>query len=313
MTGTALTEEEEFRQIYKLDVIEIPTNKPVARKDNPDVVYKNERGKIKAIIDAHRGMPRQGPAGPGRHGLHRESPSELSKMLKRQGHQAHRPERQVPRAARRRSSRRRASRARSPSRPTWPAAARTSCSAATPNTMAHDELKKAPITAPRAAHQRGQRPRGNRRRRDSRQAREVSRSCTGKYKQETDSGRGKGPRGGRPVYPRYRAARIPPHRQPAARPCRPSGRPGRILVLYLAGGRPDASVRFGKSIQNMMDSLGIEEDEPIDAENPVRARSKTRRKRSNPATLPPVSMCLQYDDVLNTPARDHLQPAPAGA
>ena len=40
MTGTALTEEEEFRHTYQLDVIEIPTNKPVARKDNPDAVYK---------------------------------------------------------------------------------------------------------------------------------------------------------------------------------------------------------------------------------------------------------------------------------
>ncbi|MBS6546993.1 MAG: preprotein translocase subunit SecA [Butyricicoccus pullicaecorum] len=50
MTGTALTEEEEFRSIYKLDVIEIPTNKPIARKDNPDAVYKNEKGKTMAII-----------------------------------------------------------------------------------------------------------------------------------------------------------------------------------------------------------------------------------------------------------------------
>ena len=50
MTGTALTEEEEFRHTYQLDVIEIPTNKPVARKDNPDSVYKNERGKIMATI-----------------------------------------------------------------------------------------------------------------------------------------------------------------------------------------------------------------------------------------------------------------------
>ena len=46
MTGTALTEEDEFMQIYKLDVVEIPTNKPVARKDHPDVVYKTETGKI---------------------------------------------------------------------------------------------------------------------------------------------------------------------------------------------------------------------------------------------------------------------------
>ena len=51
MTGTALTEEEEFESIYNLDIIEIPTNKPVVRIDNPDVVYKNENGKYRAIIE----------------------------------------------------------------------------------------------------------------------------------------------------------------------------------------------------------------------------------------------------------------------
>lgn len=51
MTGTALTEEEEFGTIYQLDIIEIPTNKPIARIDNPDVVYKNEAGKHRAIIE----------------------------------------------------------------------------------------------------------------------------------------------------------------------------------------------------------------------------------------------------------------------
>jgi preprotein translocase subunit SecA len=51
MTGTAVTEAEEFEAIYKLDIIEIPTNKPVIRIDDPDVVYKNENGKNRAIID----------------------------------------------------------------------------------------------------------------------------------------------------------------------------------------------------------------------------------------------------------------------
>ncbi|MCL1828864.1 MAG: preprotein translocase subunit SecA [Oscillospiraceae bacterium] len=51
MTGTALTEEEEFAAIYSLDVVEIPTNKPVVRLDDPDVVYKNESGKYRAIIE----------------------------------------------------------------------------------------------------------------------------------------------------------------------------------------------------------------------------------------------------------------------
>ena len=51
MTGTAKSEEEEFRAIYGLDVLEIPTNKPVARKDMPDVIYKTTAGKNKAIIE----------------------------------------------------------------------------------------------------------------------------------------------------------------------------------------------------------------------------------------------------------------------
>ena len=51
MTGTAMTEEEEFQQIYKLDVIEIPTNKPLARIDENDVVYKTEKAKFNAVIE----------------------------------------------------------------------------------------------------------------------------------------------------------------------------------------------------------------------------------------------------------------------
>ena len=50
MTGTALTEEEEFGTIYNLDIIEIPTNRPIARIDDPDVVYKTEAAKYRAVI-----------------------------------------------------------------------------------------------------------------------------------------------------------------------------------------------------------------------------------------------------------------------
>ena len=62
MTGTALTEETEFREIYNLDVIEIPTNKPMIRTDHPDVVYKTVNGKydaiVKQIIECHeKGQP----------------------------------------------------------------------------------------------------------------------------------------------------------------------------------------------------------------------------------------------------------------
>ena len=62
MTGTAMTEEEEFNEIYNLDVVAIPTNKPVLRKDNNDVIYKNENAKFRAVAkevkEAHeKGQP----------------------------------------------------------------------------------------------------------------------------------------------------------------------------------------------------------------------------------------------------------------
>ncbi|CAA7599706.1 preprotein translocase, SecA subunit [Acididesulfobacillus acetoxydans] len=52
MTGTALTEEPEFKKIYKLDVVEIPTNRPMIREDLPDVVYRTEDGKFKAVVES---------------------------------------------------------------------------------------------------------------------------------------------------------------------------------------------------------------------------------------------------------------------
>lgn len=51
MTGTAKTEEDEFSEIYKMDVVEIPTNKPILRQDLDDVVYVNEEAKFKAIVE----------------------------------------------------------------------------------------------------------------------------------------------------------------------------------------------------------------------------------------------------------------------
>ena len=83
-TGTALTEEEEFRHTYQLDVIEIPTNKPVARKDNPDAVYKNERGKIMATIARIEQCHAKGqPILVGTVSI--EKSEELSKILKAKG------------------------------------------------------------------------------------------------------------------------------------------------------------------------------------------------------------------------------------
>ena len=84
MTGTALTEEEEFASIYHLDVVEIPTNRPVIRKDQPDVVYKTEAGKFRAIIEQVRKCYEKGqPVLVGTISIERSEL--LSKLLKRTG------------------------------------------------------------------------------------------------------------------------------------------------------------------------------------------------------------------------------------
>ena len=84
MTGTALTEEEEFNAIYRLDVVEIPTNRPIARKDQSDVVYKTEAGKFRAIIAQVAECHRKGqPVLVGTISI--EKSEILSKLLKRAG------------------------------------------------------------------------------------------------------------------------------------------------------------------------------------------------------------------------------------
>ncbi len=84
MTGTAMTEETEFQQIYRLDVVEIPTNKPMARVDHSDVVYKTEAGKFAAVIDQIEDCyRRQQPVLVGTISI--EKSERLSKLLKARG------------------------------------------------------------------------------------------------------------------------------------------------------------------------------------------------------------------------------------
>ena len=84
MTGTALTEEKEFRNIYGMDVIEIPTNRPVARIDRDDAVYKTKRGKLLAICDEVEAAHKTGqPVLVGTITI--ESSEEISRMLRKRG------------------------------------------------------------------------------------------------------------------------------------------------------------------------------------------------------------------------------------
>ncbi len=84
MTGTALTEEKEFREIYGMDVVEIPTNRPVIRKDLQDAVYKTRREKLKAIVDAVEAAHAKGqPVLVGT--INIDASEELSGLLTRRG------------------------------------------------------------------------------------------------------------------------------------------------------------------------------------------------------------------------------------
>ena len=84
MTGTAMTEEGEFREIYNLDVIEIPTNRPLARIDHTDIIYKNEAAKFRAVIEDIKESNKKGqPVLVGTVSI--ENSEKLSNLLSREG------------------------------------------------------------------------------------------------------------------------------------------------------------------------------------------------------------------------------------
>ena len=84
MTGTAMTQEEEFREIYNLDVIEIPTNKPLIRIDQTDVIYKNQNGKFNAVIEEIKESHSKGqPVLVGTVSI--ENSEKLSRLLSKEG------------------------------------------------------------------------------------------------------------------------------------------------------------------------------------------------------------------------------------
>ena len=98
MTGTAETEAAEFDKIYKLEVLAIPTNRPLIRVENPDVVYRTEREKFDAVVAGDRGAATQSgrPVLVGTISI--EKSEHLSTLLKKRRHQARGAQRQVPRA-----------------------------------------------------------------------------------------------------------------------------------------------------------------------------------------------------------------------
>ena len=96
MTGTAATEAEEFFKIYKLEVVVIPTHRPMVREDDTDLVYRTERAKFEAVAEEIEELQREGPPGARRHRLDREVGVPL-RPAAAQGHPAPGAERQAAR------------------------------------------------------------------------------------------------------------------------------------------------------------------------------------------------------------------------
>ena len=221
MTGTADTEAEEFHKTYKLDVVTIPTNKPIMRTDYEDLVYKTEREKFTAVVNEimerhEKGRPvLVGTTSVEKSDRDREDPQE-------EGHPARRPQRQ---AARERGVRRRAGRSQ-----------RRHHRLDQHGRSRHRHHPRRQPRDAREARVQGAEPR--RGRRDGR-VREGRREVRGLVQE----GRRRGPRGRRSPHRRHRAPRVTPHRQPAPRPRRSPGRPGLVALLPLARRRPHAHLR----------------------------------------------------------------------
>ncbi|MGI6181959.1 MAG: preprotein translocase subunit SecA, partial [Agathobaculum sp.] len=293
MTGTALTEEEEFRHIYKLDVIEIPTNKPIARKDNPDAVYKNESGKIKATVARIEACHAKGqPILVGTVSI--EKSEELSAILKRKGIKhtvlnAKYHEKEADIVAQ-------AGKSGAVTIATNMAGRGTDIMlGGNPETMALDELRKGDYSPELLYEANGHAET------DDPEVLAIRARFTElyeKFKQETDADAAKVREAGG-LYilgtERHESRRI--DNQLRGRAGR-QGDPGESS-FYISL-EDDLMRLFGsEKIQNMMNTLGIDEDEPIDQKILSGAIENAQKKieSRNFATRKHV---LEYDDVLNT-------------
>ena len=293
MTGTALTEEEEFRHTYKLDVIEIPTNKPIARKDNPDAVYKNERGKIHAVIARIEACHAKGqPILVGTVSI--EKSEELSKILKAKGIKhtvlnAKYHEKEADIVAQ-------AGKSGAVTIATNMAGRGTDIMlGGNAETMALDELKKGDYTPELLYEANGHADTEDP---EVLAIRAKFNELYEKYKKETDADAEK-VRAAGGLYilgtERHESRRI--DNQLRGRAGR-QGDPGESS-FYISL-EDDLMRLFGSErIQNMMETLGIDEDEPIDQKILSGAIENAQKKieSRNFATRKHV---LEYDDVLNT-------------
>ena len=244
MTGTALTEADEFMDIYNLEVLEVPTNMPLVRLDDDDEVYRTAREKYRSIITLIEDCKLRGqPVLVGTTSI--EKSEQLAEMLREAGWEAH-----------------------DFTDPNAFAALYSGDDGATKtkvfailNARYHEQEAYHRLAGRRAGrhhhrHQHGRprhrhsarrqcrhaHPPGDHRDRGSARAREEP--ARRRDPQAGGAAEGKGARRRRPLRARHRAAREPAHRQPVARPLRPPGRSRPFQVLPVARRRPDAHLRL---------------------------------------------------------------------
>ncbi len=293
MTGTALTEEEEFRHIYKLDVIEIPTNKPVARKDRPDAVYKNEIGKFKAVISRVEQCHAKGqPILVGTISI--EKSEQLSKLLKAKGIKhtvlnAKYHEREADIVAQ-------AGKSGAVTIATNMAGRGTDIMlGGNAETMALDELRKGDYSAELLYEANGHAETTNP---EVIAIREKFDELYRRFKAETDADAEKVREAGGLFIlgtERHESRRI--DNQLRGRSGR-QGDPGES-AFYISL-EDDLMRLFGSErIQGMMDTLGIEDDEPID-QKILSGAIENAQKKIESRNFSTRKHVLEYDDVLNT-------------
>ena len=225
MTGTALTEEEEFGTIYNLDIIEIPTNRPIARIDDPDVVYKTEAAKYRAVIEQVKKCHAKGqPVLVGTVSI--EKNEKLSYLLSREGIKhnllnAKNHEKEAEIVAQ-------AGKLGAVTVATNMAGRGTDIMlGGNAEYMAKTDLRKAGLSDELIAEATGYAETDNKEILD---ARDMFAKALEKHREEISGEADKVREAGG----LFIIGTEPPYRQPAARPCRPSGRPGRDALLPLA-------------------------------------------------------------------------------
>ncbi len=232
MTGTALTEATEFMKIYKIPVVEIPTNQPMVRADHNDQIFKTKDGKWKAVLDEIFARHERGqPILVGTVSV--EVSEMISGELKRHGIE-HAVLNAKPEHAQREGELiAQAGRKGAVMIATNMAGRGVDIKlGGDPEHLAQKELKKHGLEPGDEGYEEAL----------EEKVAELEPRCSGR-------GRG-GARAGRPLHLRHRAPRIAPHRQPAARPLRPPGRPRRVPLLPLRRRRRDPPLRRRPHLQD---------------------------------------------------------------